>query len=182
MLRVADNPPMKPPGVASVADLGGAWWVAHTKSRCEKALAWDLHREGVSYFLPLTERQAVWGGRRREVLLPLFTGYVFFCGDPAARHRAMTTDRICQILPVRDRDKFVRQLTAVERAVASGLQLDLFPFATEGRRCRVAGGPLAGVEGQIARRDDTTRLVLEVSMLGQGVSLAIAADLLEPLD
>jgi transcription antitermination factor NusG len=60
--------------------------------------------------------------------------------------------------------------------------MDPYPFAAVGRRCRVTAGPLEGMEGIVVRRDKLARLVLEVSILGQGASVEIDADLLEALD
>jgi len=77
MLKISENPPILPPEVKTVSELTGQWWVAHTKSRFEKAFAWDLLRRGIGYFLPLVERVRVSGGRHRRVLAPLFPSYVF---------------------------------------------------------------------------------------------------------
>ncbi len=56
MLKLNDNPPIVYPEGASVADLPGQWWVAHTKARFEKAFAWDLLGRGIPYFLPMMLR------------------------------------------------------------------------------------------------------------------------------
>ncbi|MDB5295347.1 MAG: Transcriptional activator RfaH [Phycisphaerales bacterium] len=182
MLKATDNPPARPPGIASVAELAGDWWVGHTKSRAEKAFAWDLLARDVPHYLPLAVREAVWGGRKRKVWVPLFPGYVFFCGGEGVRYAAMTTNRLCQVIAVPRREAFVEQLAAVERAVDAGLTLEHYPFAVAGRRCRVRSGPLMGLAGTIVRDQDKSRLVLEVAILGQGAALEVAADLLEPLD
>ena len=155
---------------------------AHTKARNEKALAHELNEYGIGYYLPLIERIKMSGGRKRRMMLPLFTSYVFFCGGLEERYKALTTDRVCQVIAVSERSKFVSELVAVEKAVESKLELDLHPFAVVGRRCRVTAGPLEGIAGTIIRRDNRTRLVLWVSMLGRGASLEIDADLLEPAD
>ncbi len=167
---------------ASVAEMTGPWWVAHTKARFEKALAFDLAAKGVSYFLPMVQRVKVSGGRKRRLLLPLFPSYLFFCGDAEARLAALATNRLCQTIAVTDREKFVGELVALELALNHHAPLDLYPFAAIGRRCRVRSGPLEGVVGTVVRRDNETRLVLQVSMLGQGASLEIDMDLLEPAD
>ncbi len=182
MLKFAENPPTLPSTVCSVADLSGDWWVAHTKARNEKALAHELNVSGIGYYLPMVERTKMSGGRKRRLMLPLFTSYVFFCGGPDERYSALATDRVCQVIPVVEQSKFVTELVAVERAIGSKLELDLHSFAVIGRRCRVTAGPLQGTTGTIIRRDNRTRLVLWVSMLGRGASLEIDADLLEPVD
>ena len=115
-------------------------------------------------------------------MAPLFQSYVFFCGTVEDRYLAMTTNRLCQVLPVRDQDAFVSELAALECALKSNMQLDPYSFAAIGKRCRVVKGPLRGIEGVVIERNRVTRLVLQVSMLGQGAALEIGADLLEPID
>ena len=182
MLKPAENPPTLPPGVASIEGLRGRWWVAHTKARFEKAFAWDLLRRGIGYFLPMIERVRISGGRKRRAMAPLFPSYVFVCGADDSRYEAMTTNRLCQTLDVHDQETLVRELVAIERALAGKAELDPYPFAAVGRRCRITAGPFVGLEGVVVQRNCTARLVLEVGMLGQGAALEVDADLLEPVD
>jgi len=179
VLKIDENPPVVPPGTETVADFAGEWWVAHTKSRFEKAFAWDLWQRGISYFLPLIERVRMSGRRKRHVLAPLFPSYVFFCGDDENRYVAMTTNRLCQTLKVLDQETLIRELVAIEKALAGKAELDPYPFAAVGRRCRITAGPFQGLEGVVVQRNCIARLVLQVSMLGQGAALEIDADLLE---
>ena len=182
MLKLSDNPPMVTPSVSSLLDLDGRWWVAHTKARREKAFAWDLNKRGIGYFLPMVERVRVSGGRKRRVLLPLFTSYVFFCGEEADRYIAMTTDRLCQTIDVADQDELVKDMAAIERALAGEAELDPYPHAIIGQRCRINAGPFKDLEGTVVERNKHARIVLEVAMLGQGAAMEIDADLLEPID
>jgi transcriptional antiterminator RfaH len=182
MLKANENPPIAPPGIDSVARLEGDWWVAHTRARFEKAFAWDMLHRGVGYFLPMVERVRVSGGRKRRVLMPLFTSYVFFCGSELDRHNAMATGRLCQTIPVPDKAKFVAEIAAIEKALTGGAVLDPYPHAAVGMRCRVSAGPFLGMEGVVLQRGKLARLVLEISILGQGALVEIDADLLEPAE
>ena len=170
------------PTVESITQFEGTWWVAHTKSRFEKAFAWDLLRSEIGYFLPLIKRVTVSGGRKRHGMAPLFQSYVFFCGQGEDRYTAMTTDRLCQTIPVADQKRFVAEIAAIEKGLAGRMQLDPYPFAAVGNRCRVRSGPLQGMEGVVVQRGKLSRLVLEVNTLGQGAAVEIEADLLEPAD
>lgn len=182
MLKLAANPPPRSPQAACVADISGNWFVGHTKARCEKAFAWELHGHGIAYYLPLIERVTVSTGRKRRAMMPLFPSYVFFCGTVADRYTALTTDRLCQVIAVTERAAFVGQLASIERALESDYKLDFYPHAVVGKRCRVRAGTMQGIEGTVVCNNDVTRLVLEVSMLGSGAALEIAADLLEAVD
>jgi transcriptional antiterminator RfaH len=182
MLKLADNPPIRSPEVGSVAGMAGRWWVAHTKARNEKAFARDLLRRGIAYFLPMRERIFFSGGRKRRGMMPLFTSYVFFCGDDRDRYTALTTHRICRTLDVFDQAGLVGELAAIEQALAGRAPLEPYPRLAIGRRCRVAAGPFEGIEGVVVERARSARLVIEVALLKQGVAMEIDTDLLEPVD
>ena len=180
MLKLSANPPSLFPNSQVLADSLRPWWVAHTKARAEKAFAWDLHRGGVSYFLPMIERVTVSGGRKRTAMVPLFSGYVFFSGDRDTRLLALRTDCLCQVIEVVDQEQLRRQLGAVAQVLAAGAgEFQLHPFASLGKRVRVRMGPFMGMEGKVAEIHNKARLILEITALGQAVSLEIDADLLE---
>lgn len=182
MLKLSDNPPVLSPGIESILDVTGPWWVAHTKARAEKKFAGELLRRGVSYFLPMVERTAIWGGRKRKVLTPVFSSYVFFSGSDTTRYEALLTDKVCQIIPVKEVSQLLSELDAIHRAIQTQQDFWFYPHAVIGKTCRIIRGPLRGITGTVVQNDDVTRLVLQVSMLGQGAALEIAADLLEPID
>jgi transcription antitermination factor NusG len=182
MLKLADNPPILPPNVTSLRALRGQWWIAHTKARFEKAFAFDMLRRDTGYFLPLIERVKMSGGKKRRVMQPLFPSYVFFCGDAQDRYAALATNRLCRVIETIDQEGLLRELSGLELALTRKAVLDPYPFAVVGRRCRVREGPFEGIEGVVIERDGPARLVLQVKMLGQGASMEIDADLLEPVE
>jgi len=183
MLALSENPPIRSPHLHVRDDSDKQWWIAHTKSRVEKVFAWDLLRRQVPYFLPMTQRITFSGGRKRRVVLPLFSSYVFIYGDDDDRAAALMTNRLCRLIRVVKQQSLTRELAAIERGLESNLPIDPYPFAAVGKRCRIAGGPMLGVEGTVVQRNaKSSRLILEVRMLGQGASVEIDSDLLEPAE
>jgi transcriptional antiterminator RfaH len=180
MLSVAENPPQLSPGVRSLTELSGTWWIAHTKAKMERPLVRYLYRHDVGYFLPLLERTTISSGKKRRSLTPMFSGYVFFCGDEQARYQALASNYLCQVIPVREQKELVGELSAIESALAGKAEMNLHPFAVVGNRCRVKAGPFQGLEGIVEKKAGRCRLVLQVTMLGRGASLEIDSDLLEP--
>ncbi|HEW78934.1 MAG TPA: hypothetical protein ENH34_03060 [Phycisphaerales bacterium] len=181
MMKLSDNPSILSPCVESLTELSGRWWVAHTRARNEKAFVWDLHRRDIGYFLPMVERTRIYNGKKQSVLLPLFSSYVFFCGSDADRYSAMTTNRLCQTIEVRDQQTIIKELAAIEKALAAKVQLDPYPFAVVGQRFRITGGSLKGMEGIVIKRTQRACFVLEVDILGRGTVMEIDADLIEPV-
>ena len=179
MLNVSENPPIIWPEVESIRDFTGKWWVAHTKSRNEKALAHDLISKNISYFLPMTWKVRRKSHRTIKSLLPLFGGYLFFCGDDDQRTELMRTDRVANLLEVKDQQKLLDELVQIERVLQTGVPLVPHKYIKVGQKCRVLAGPLMGLQGIVVRTKSQTRLVLQVDMLGQAASVEIDIDMIE---
>jgi hypothetical protein len=189
MLKFTDNPPLTPAGLASLKELEGEWFVGHTKSRNEKIFAWELIRREIPHFLPMAEKITFSGGRKRRQMAPVFPGYVFFCGDSESRSTAMTTGRLCQVIPVTDRPVFVDEIAQVEAACrgAGAGDLEFFPHLAVGRQVRVTGGPQEGLVGTVVEHQPAVNdadgnpralVVLRVSILGTGAAVRVPPSLL----
>ena len=182
MLKISENPPVAWPTAGSIESFDGQWWVAHTKSRNEKALAHDLMAKNVSYFLPMTMKVSRRSHRTLKSMLPLFTGYLFFCGHEDDRIELLKTNRVANLLEVPDQEELVKELLRVERAIRAGAPLTPHKYIKEGQWCRVIAGPLLGLEGFVIQQKSGTRLVLQIDMLGQAASVEVDVDMIEPLD
>ncbi|MHC4071734.1 MAG: transcription termination/antitermination protein NusG [Planctomycetota bacterium] len=182
MLKVSENPPIIWPEAESISDFKGEWWVAHTKSRNEKALAHDLIRRGISYFLPMSWKVRRKSRRTTRSLLPLFGGYLFCCGQEETRTELMRTDRVANLIEVADQQKLIKELVQIEQALRAGAPLIPHKYVKAGQKCAVKAGPLLGLQGVVARTSGATRLVLQVDMLGQAASVEIDVDMIETLD
>jgi len=170
------------PQVESIREFAGQWWVAHTRSRNEKALAHDLISKNISYFLPMS-----WKVRRRSrrtirSFLPLFSGYLFFCGQEDQRVELLRTNRVANLIEVNDQQKLLDELVQIDQALRTGAPLTPHKYIKAGKRCKVIAGPFIGLEGIVVRTKKATRLVLQVDMLGQASSVEIDIDMIEVLD
>jgi transcription antitermination factor NusG len=170
--------------VAIPDGLQGQWWVAHTRSRHEKALYEALARLGIYSYLPLTERVTRSPRSRRlsKAFVPVFTGYLFFNGDDEARYQAMTTNHIASTLPVLDQYELVAELRNIHRVLAVGAGFEQTCTVRAGDWVRVVVGPLEGVEGVVAQWRPRLRMELNVHILGQSVSVEVDAAMVEKID
>ncbi|HON90481.1 MAG TPA: transcription termination/antitermination NusG family protein [Sedimentisphaerales bacterium] len=182
MLKIEDNPPLVWPPAESIRQFEGRWWVAHTKSRNEKALAHDLMARNVSYFLPMTWKVRRQSHRTIKSLLPLFTGYVFFCSDENGRIELLKTNRVASLIEVNNQAGLIDELVRFERALRAGVPLIPHKYLNKGQWCRVIAGPLLGLEGIVIQTKSDTRLVLQIDLLGQAASVEIDVDMIEPVE
>jgi transcription antitermination factor NusG len=53
------------------------WYAIYTRPRWEKKVVRQLEEEGVEHYCPLVKAERQWSDRRKIILEPLFSGYVF---------------------------------------------------------------------------------------------------------
>ncbi len=154
----------------------GRWWVAHTKPRQEKALARNLDAFRIFYYLPLAFRttRSRRTGRRSTSTVPVFPSYLFFRATEQERHQSLTTNRIANTLAVMDQAELVHQLRQIQQLLAAGHEYRWHGSLEVGDLARIETGPFAGLEGVVRTRRPRRRLILNVDMLGQSVSVEIA--------
>jgi transcriptional antiterminator RfaH len=163
--------PLEPPDLTPA--VGEAWWVCHTRPRCEKKLAEFLLAERIHHYLPLVPSVRRYGSRTKRFTKPLFAGYVFVRFAPDQRPRLGQQDLLARVLPVEDEPRFLRQLEDVQRIVASGLEATLHPLLKRGTPVRVTGGPLRGLEGTVDDSSHPRGIVLSVDVLQQGLLVKV---------
>lgn len=151
------------------------WYALYTRHQHEKCIAQHLGNLGFDVFLPLYREVHQWKDRRKVVVLPLFPCYVFFAGDLNRMFEILNVPGVCSLVSSGGKVSCIAstELDAVRRAVASRLPVEPHPFVQQGERVRVLGGPMAGVEGVVARRKGSLRLVLPIRMLNRSVSVEV---------
>lgn len=166
------------------SSLSGRWYVAHTKPRHEKMLATQLSKHGIFNYLPLTQRVTRSRVSRRlsRSIVPVFTGYLFFHGSEEQRYLALTTNRIANVLVVPNQEQLVQELRQIHFLLAHTNQFTVARRLKVGSWGRIIAGPLAGLEGIVAAYLSGMRLTMNVTTLGQSVSVEVDADTVEPID
>ncbi len=168
---------------ADVRDAAGAaappWYALWTHSHCERLVYDQITARGFDAFLPTVDVWSRRAGIRRRIQVPMFPGYLFI------RH-AMDKTSYIEVRKARGLVGILGEswdrLAAVPDEEIEGVQtmlqarVPVLPHAylREGQRVRIAGGPLAGVEGILVRqKPNTGLLVLSVQLLQRSVAVEV---------
>ncbi|MGA8503602.1 MAG: UpxY family transcription antiterminator [Candidatus Sulfotelmatobacter sp.] len=160
------------------------WYAIRTRSRHEKMVAEQLEKQSIESFLPLVKRTRKWSDRKKEVELPLFSGYSFarlaFCSPD--RQRVLQTHGVAGFVGVRGVGIPVPegQIENLRTLLANGIPMKDRPFVQIGQRVRIKGGALDGIEGILAAQDDRN-LVISVEPLHRSLSVSIDGYRFEPI-
>jgi transcriptional antiterminator NusG len=155
------------------------WHVVWTHSHCDQLVCDQLTTRGFHPFFPSMGAWSTRAGRRRLISVPMFPGYVFLNDalDKAAHVEVRRARGIAGILGEGwDRPAQVpeEEIQAIRQVVDSRLPTLPHPYLTEGRRVRIAAGPLAGLEGILVRaRPARGLLVLSVHLLQRSVVVEV---------
>jgi len=162
-----------------------AWYAVQTSYRCEQRAALGLTAKGFRTYLPLLREVHMWKDRRKVIDVPAFGGYLFVHYEPSLRNRVqvLETSGIVRLLggnhapcPVPD-----QEIEDVRRTLGSGLPCDRCDALTPGALVKVKQGPLAGVQGRLARIKNSLRLVITMSVFSKAISAELGVEDVEPI-
>jgi transcription antitermination factor NusG len=160
------------------------WFAIRTRSRHEKLVADQLERQCIESFLPLVKTTRKWSDRKKEVEMPLFSGYSFarlvLCSSD--RLRVLQTHGVAGFVGVRGMGIPVPegQIDGLKTLLANQIPIKDHPFLHVGQRIRIKGGALDGIEGILAGQDDRN-LVISVEPIHRSLSVSITGYSFEPI-
>jgi transcription antitermination factor NusG len=158
-----------------------AWYVAHTRPRCEKKLAQYCRREGLNVTLPLYKSVKNYEGRTAVFEKPLFPNYLFLQLQEHEKKKVYQNDYLSSLLNVPDQQTFQAQLEAILAALDSEYEMCAMPHISEGKRVRIKNGALRGLEGFVEDRQGKWLVLLRLDFIGRAAGVRVDANDLELL-
>jgi transcriptional antiterminator RfaH len=156
-----------------------AWFVAHTRPRCEKKLKEYCEREGIAGTLPCYRSMRRYRGKTAVFFKPLFPGYLFLQMLAEQKQKVYQNDHVANLLVVHDQALFIRQLEEILRALDTELEIRLAPLIGKGNRVVIKRGPLQGMEAWVEDRYGSATVLLRLDFIGQAAAVKLQADELE---
>ena len=151
------------------------WFALRTRSRHEKLVRDQLTNQGIEPLLPTIKRLSQWKDRKKEIEVPLFSGYCFVRFSAEQKLPVLKTIGVVDIVgsgqqpePIPD-----EEIAALQMLMTSVLPYDPHPYLHEGMMVEVIRGPLQGVRGILLRKEKRHRLVLGVRLIQQAAAVEI---------
>jgi len=156
---------------------GTAWFAVQTEYKHEFRVLRDLTAKGFTGYLPLLREARKWTDRTKIIETPAFSGYLFLRHDSSLQSRSLVlnTFGVFRLLPDNHRPSPIAdiEIESLRCALDTGIPCVKCELPAVGKRVRVRSGVLAGVEGQIVRINNKSRLVLLISSISQAISLEV---------
>jgi transcription antitermination factor NusG len=161
------------------------WYAIHTRARHEKAVTSQIERKGVTTFLPLIKETHRWSDRKKTIQCVLFDGYTFvFLGSYSREyfHIVKTPGVIGFVgirgvgLPIPD-----KEIEDIRTLLANDIPCAPYPFLNTGRRVRIRGGCMDGLEGILVAKNSDQSLVVSVEMIQRSLAVRVDGYDVEPV-
>ena len=151
------------------------WYALRTKSRHEKLVRDQLGRQGIEPLLPTVKRLSQWKDRKKEIEVPLFTGYCFVRFAPEQKLPIQKVTGVVDIVGNGSRPEPIpdEEIDALKTLMSSVLPYDSHPYLHEGMAVEVVRGPLQGVHGILLRKEKRHRLLIGVKLIQQAAAVEI---------
>jgi transcription termination/antitermination protein NusG len=156
------------------------WRVFYTRPRAEKKVERRLEASGAEVFLPMRTAIRQWSDRKKEVMVPLFPGYIFAHVDERERLSVLEDEGIVRCISFNGsiaaaRDEEISALRAMQN-VPGQIEAVAMRSVPKGAEVVVTSGPLTGVRGFVIGHPKMHYLLVEVASVAQAVRVHIPAD------
>ena len=154
-----------------------SWFAIQTLSRHEKVVRSQLEMRNVETFLPTMRRLSQWTDRKKEIEVPLFSGYCFARFSLADRLPVLQSQGVVRVIGSGERPEPIpeAEIESLRKLISSSSDYVCCPYLREGMVVEVIRGPLQGVKGRLVREARQCRLVLSISLIQRAVTVEIDA-------
>jgi transcription antitermination factor NusG len=171
----------------SYVDTAAQWYVLQVRPKHEDLVSTHLRYKGYEEYSPSYHLATHSNNVRNRRAKKLFPGYVFCrfnygeVGKVFDGHAVVTTPGVIKVLggrtpiPVQ-----LREITAIQCALASRLAPQPWPFLNTGMRVDIDAGPFRGISGIVVCGKGTHHLVLSIEVLQRSVAVTMPTDWLSP--
>ena len=156
-------------------ELALRWYALRTKSRHEKLVRDQLDKQGIEPLLPTVKRLSQWKDRKKEIEIPLFSGYCFVRFSRLEKTPVQKILGVVEIVGSGNRPEPIpeQEIDALRLLMTSVLPYDPHPYLHEGMQVEVIRGPLQGAHGILLRKEKRHRLVIGVRLIQQAAAVEI---------
>jgi transcription antitermination factor NusG len=159
------------------------WYALYTCPRHEKCVAQQIEQRSITCFLPLYRSVRRWKDRRKQLELALFPGYVFVRLAPEDRLRVLQLPSAVRLVSFNGQPAILpdAEIDGLRQRLTGSICVEPHPYLRVGKRVRVRGGPMQGLEGIIVRRKDRCRLVFSLDLIMRSVAVEVDEAEVEPV-
>ncbi len=152
------------------------WFAIYTNPRAEKLVHTRLCEEGVESFLPLQRTYRKWSDRKKLVMKPLLSSYVFVKVVPKEFPKVYRTNGVVKFISFEGQPVAIpqKQIDNLRLIVDSDAEIEVTTEKFEqGDQVEVINGSMVGLTGELIKFGGKNRVLIRIDKLDQNIILTI---------
>ena len=156
------------------------WRVFYTQARAEKKSYERLERAGIESFLPTYASFSTWSDRKKRIIQPLFSNYIFAYVNERDRLRVLQTQGIAYCVKLGARfaelsEKEIQQIKITQQDQENIVQW-AYSIPRPGETVSVTQGPMKGLKGEVLRHKGASYVVIRLESIRQAVRVLVPSE------
>ncbi len=161
------------------------WYAVRVKSRSEKKVYADFTEQNIEAYLPLQRKLRQWSDRKKWVVMPLISGYVFVNITRKEYEIVLKTYNVVCYVHFQGKAAIIKDddIALLKRMLGQiELQLEITVEKLKpGEMVEIIAGPLCGVIGELIHFQGKNKVALRMIPLGYTILVEASENNLRPL-
>jgi transcriptional antiterminator RfaH len=161
---------------AGTKETENKWYAVYTRPRAEKLVYDRLVEEGIETFLPMQKTYRIWSDRKKLVLKPLISSYIFVNTRKLYFPKVFKLAGVVKFISFEGSPVSIpqKQIDILQLLINSNAEVEVTSenFA-KGDNVEVTSGALAGLTGELIRIGSRNRVVVRIDKLDKNLILKI---------
>ncbi len=160
------------------------WYAVYTNPRAEKLVHSRLQEESVESFLPLQKTYRKWSDRKKLILKPLLSSYVFVKVVPKEFIKVYKTNGVVKFVSFEGQPVAIpqKQIDNLRLIIDSNAEVEVTTEQFEkGNLVEVINGSMIGLTGELIRVGGRKRVIIRIDKLDQNILLTIPVTFLRKI-
>jgi len=160
------------------------WYAIYTHPRAEKLVAGRLEEAGVEFFLPLMKTYRTWSDRKKLIIKPLLSSYVFVRVFKKNFPKVYNMNGVVKFISFEGQPVPIPQVQIdnLRLLVDSDAEIEVTGEQFEkGDNIVVMSGALVGLKGELIHVGRKKRVVIRIDKLEQNILVTIPLTFLKKL-
>lgn len=154
------------------------WFALYTKPRHEFTSAEKLLANSIEHFLPTITVTRKWSDRRKKVVVPLFSSYIFIYANEKERIISLQQEGIVKTISFLGKPAIIPdwQIDSLKKVLSNTPDVFVSDKIEIGSKIKITEGPFEGVTGIVKEVDSEQWLFVSIDILNRSVSVKLSRE------
>lgn len=160
------------------------WYAVYTNPRAEKLVFSRLEEAGVEAFLPLQKTYRQWSDRKKLVIKPLLSSYVFVKVVPKEFPAVYKTAGVVKFVSFEGQPVAIpqNQIDNLKLLIDSNAEIEVTSeHLAKGDNVKVMSGSLVGLTGELISLGGKKKVIIRIDKLEQNIIVTIPITFLQKI-